>query len=141
MIGECGNCHADKLATYRDTFHGQVTALGYTRVATCASCHGAHEVLPMDNPASKVSMKNRLATCQGCHPKANANFVQYDPHPNRHRRESGQLLFFTGKFMDVLLLGVFAFFGAHTLLWFIRSLKEVRARRAKKPDDATGAKP
>ena len=55
VIKECGTCHADYLATYRDTFHGQVTALGFSRTATCASCHGAHAVLPASNPASKVS--------------------------------------------------------------------------------------
>ena len=46
VIKECGNCHSDHLSTYRDTFHGQVTALGYARMATCASCHGSHEILP-----------------------------------------------------------------------------------------------
>jgi hypothetical protein len=131
VINECGTCHLEYVATYRDTFHGQVTQLGYTQVATCSSCHSAHEVLPKEDPMSKVSDKRRLSTCQTCHPKANANFAMYDPHANRHRREGGQILFFTGKFMDVLLLGVFAFFGTHTLLWFFRSLKEVRARRAK----------
>ncbi len=127
---QCGTCHADFASTYRDTFHGQVTKLGFTQIATCASCHGAHEVLPKDNPLSKVSAQNRLATCQQCHPKANANFVSFDPHANKHSRERGQLLFFTGKFMDLLLLGVFVFFGAHTLLWFFRSLKAVKERRA-----------
>jgi cytochrome c553 len=127
---QCGTCHEEFIRTYRDTFHGQVTQLGFSEIATCASCHGAHEVLPKDNPLSKVSAQNRLATCQGCHPKANANFVSYDPHANKHNRARGQLLFFASKFMDLLLLGVFAFFGAHTLLWFFRSLKAVRERRS-----------
>jgi hypothetical protein len=35
--------------------------------------------------------------------------------------------------MEILLLGVFAFFGLHTLLWFVRSLKAVRERRAATP--------
>jgi hypothetical protein len=126
---QCGTCHADFASTYRDTFHGQVTRLGFTQIATCASCHGGHEVLPKDNPLSKVSAQNRLATCQQCHPKANANFVSFDPHANKHSRDRGQTLFFASKFMDLLLLGVFAFFGAHTLLWFFRSLKVLKERR------------
>jgi len=130
-IGACGTCHAERLDTYRDTFHGQVTQLGESRIATCDSCHAAHEVLPASDPLSKVSAANRLATCQACHEKANANFVQYDPHPNRRVREAGALLFYTGKFMDLLLLGVFAFFGLHTALWFYRSLQVMRERRAK----------
>jgi hypothetical protein len=32
--------------------------------------------------------------------------------------------------MDLLLLGVFSFFGLHTILWFFRSLKAVRERKA-----------
>jgi hypothetical protein len=31
--------------------------------------------------------------------------------------------------MDLLLLGVFVFFGIHTLFWFVRSLQVVRERR------------
>jgi hypothetical protein len=129
VTDRCGTCHADFAKTYRDTFHGQVTQLGYAQIATCASCHGAHQVLPKDNPLSRVSDANRVATCQGCHPKANVNFASYDPHANRHVREKGQLLFFTGKFMDFLLLGVFSVFGVHTILWFVRSLRALRERR------------
>lgn len=132
VIEQCGTCHTDFASTYRDTFHGQVTELGYAQMASCASCHGAHNVLPASDPLSKVSAQNRLATCQACHPKANANFALYDPHANRHVRSEGQLLFFTGKFMDFLLLGVFSFFGLHTILWFFRSLKVVLDRRGRK---------
>jgi nitrate/TMAO reductase-like tetraheme cytochrome c subunit len=130
VIDQCGSCHVDFAGTYRDTFHGQVTELGFAQMASCASCHGAHEILPASDPLSKVSAQNRIATCKTCHPKANANFALYDPHANRHERQSGQLLFFTGKFMDLLLLGVFSFFGLHTILWFVRSLKAVRERKA-----------
>jgi hypothetical protein len=129
VIDQCGTCHADFASTYRDTFHGQVTKLGFSQIATCASCHGAHEVLPASDPMSKVSARNRVATCQQCHPKATANFASFDPHANKHSAERGMTLFFASKFMDLLLLGVFAFFGAHTLLWFFRSLKAVRERR------------
>jgi hypothetical protein len=31
--------------------------------------------------------------------------------------------------MDWLLIGVFGFFGLHTLLWFVRSLRVWLARR------------
>jgi hypothetical protein len=129
VIGECGTCHQDSIGSYRDTFHGQVTQLGYTRVATCSSCHGAHDILPKSDPKSRISPQNVVATCQGCHPKANVNFAKFDPHPNRHDRESGQLLYYTGKFMDLLLIGVFGFFGLHTLLWLRKSLQVVRENR------------
>ena len=124
VIKECGTCHADYLATYRDTFHGQVTALGYSRMATCASCHGAHEVLPASNPASKVSKQNRLKTCQQCHAGASANFASFDPHANRHDKARDPLFYWAAKFMELLLFGVFAFFGIHTVFWLYREVRE-----------------
>ena len=129
VINECGNCHADFIKTYRDTYHGQVTRLGYTRVATCASCHGAHEVLPASNPKSMISPENRVNTCRSCHPGANANFAAYEPHGNADDRKGEPLLYYTKKFMQLLLLSVFGFFAIHTPLWLIRSLKERRERR------------
>ncbi|MCC7327656.1 MAG: cytochrome c3 family protein [Burkholderiales bacterium] len=123
VIKECGTCHQEYLDTYRDTFHGQVTALGYVRVATCASCHGAHEVLPASNPASKVSPQNRLATCQTCHAGATANFASFDPHANRHDKARNPLYYYVALFMEILLWGVFSFFGIHTLFWFYRELR------------------
>ena len=128
VIKECGNCHADYVKTYRDTFHGQVTALGYARMATCASCHGAHDVLPASNPASKVSAQNRLKTCQACHPGASANFASFDPHANKHDKARSPLYWYAARFMELLLLGVFSFFGVHTVFWFYRSLRERLAR-------------
>ncbi len=128
VIKECGTCHADYVKTYRDTFHGQVTALGYTRVATCASCHGAHDVLPASNPASTISPQNRLKTCQKCHAGAGPNFASFDPHANKHDKERSPLYYYAALMMEMLLIGVFSFFGVHTVLWFYRSLRERFAR-------------
>jgi hypothetical protein len=128
VINECGNCHADFIKTYRDTYHGQVTQLGFARMATCASCHGAHEVLPASNARSMISHENRVNTCRSCHPGANVNFAAYKPHGNADDRQGEPLLYYTKKFMQLLLLGVFGFFAIHTPLWLIRSLKERRNR-------------
>lgn len=135
VINECGNCHQEQIETYRDTFHGQITELGYTRVATCASCHGSHEILPASMPASMVAPENRVTTCRQCHRAANANFALYSPHGNVDDRDRYPLLFYTKKFMDWLLVGVFSFFGLHTILWFIRSLGAVRKRKAARPTE------
>jgi hypothetical protein len=144
VIRECGHCHTDKLGTYRDTFHGQVTELGFARVATCADCHGAHQMLPASDPRSPVSADRRVQTCQKCHPKANANFAGYHPHADPHDRERHPPLYYTARFMEILLAGVFSFFGIHSTLWFGRSLKDARARwaaasPAPPPAEADGA--
>jgi nitrate/TMAO reductase-like tetraheme cytochrome c subunit len=134
-IRECGTCHVAKIGTYRDTYHGKVTALGFTRIATCADCHGSHDILPSSHPQSMISSARRLSTCQSCHPGANENFIKYDPHADKHDRERSPVLYWSARFMQVLLAGVFVFFGAHTLLWFPRSLAARRARGPADPDD------
>lgn len=126
VIRECGTCHDESDRTYRDGFHGQASALGFTRVAGCADCHGSHDILPAADARSSVSAANRTATCGRCHAGANARFVQFDPHADPGSRERGAAVYYTARFMKVLLAAVFAFFGVHTLLWFPR---EIRARR------------
>lgn len=130
VIGQCGTCHAEQIATFRDTFHGQVTNLGFRSVAGCADCHGAHEILPASDSRSPISPGRLVETCGKCHENANDNFVKYDPHADKHNRSRSPLLFYTANFMTVLLAGIFGFFGLHTTLWFS---KELRVRRARRP--------
>ncbi len=120
VIEQCGNCHGEYLSTYRDTFHGQVTKLGYANVATCASCHSAHDILPASNPASTISPQNRIHTCQKCHAEASARFASFDPHANRHDAKRNPVYWVAAKFMEWLLIGVFGFFGIHTMFWLGR---------------------
>ena len=123
VLAECGSCHPESSRTYHDTFHGQETQLGFMRVATCADCHGAHEIFPRRDPRSTVSSARLVSTCRKCHAGANASFVKYDPHADRHNRERNPMLFYASKFMETLLIGVFAFFGIHTALWASRAVK------------------
>jgi nitrate/TMAO reductase-like tetraheme cytochrome c subunit len=133
VLRECGTCHTEKAETYRDTYHGQVTTLGFSRIATCASCHGSHDILPASNPASKVSSANIVNTCRTCHSAANENFAKYDPHADKHDAARSPVLHWTYRFMQVLLAGVFLFFGTHTLLWLPRSwaMRRERAQAAR----------
>jgi hypothetical protein len=127
-IRECGNCHADELKTYRETFHGKVTGLGFVRVAKCADCHGSHDIVPASNPGSTVSPARLVETCRQCHAKATAAFAQFHPHPDPADKARFPLLHLTTVLMTALLVGTFGFFGLHTLLWLPRSLIE-RLRR------------
>jgi Cytochrome c3/Cytochrome c7 and related cytochrome c len=126
VIKECGTCHEQLIETYRDTYHGQVTALGYTRIATCADCHNAHLIFGPTDPRSSVSRGHIVQTCQKCHPGVNANFARYDPHADPQDRKRNPVLYYAAGLMKWLLIGVFGFFGLHTLAWFPAS---ARARR------------
>lgn len=127
-IRECGNCHGAELRTYRETFHGKVTGLGFARVAKCADCHGSHAILPATNPRSTVSTARLVETCRQCHAKATPAFAQFHPHPDPADKARFPLLHLATVFMTALLVGTFGFFGLHTLLWLPRSMIE-RLRR------------
>ena len=131
VINQCGTCHADRLSTFKDTFHGQVTSLGSRTVAGCADCHGPHEILPASDPRSPVAPANLVTTCGRCHAGANENFVKYDPHANKHDRARNPALYYTSKFMIGLLAGTFGFFGLHTVLWFGKEIRLKRERAGK----------
>ena len=127
-IRECGTCHVDKITTYRDTFHGQVTSLGFVRVAACSDCHGAHEIHGKGDPQSMVSPARVLSTCRKCHATAGENFAKYDPHADKHDAERNPVLFYAAGFMKWLLIGVFGVFGLHAVLWFPRGFAERRKK-------------
>jgi hypothetical protein len=139
-VEECGTCHAEALRTYRDTFHGQVQALGFARIAKCADCHTAHDIYPTADPRSSVSSAKVVDTCRQCHPSATANVVGYDPHADKRDRERSPHLYYAAQFMNVLLAGVFTFFGLHTTLWFWRGFRERRSPATpEREDDDRGA--
>lgn len=120
----CGKCHQDRLEHYRDTYHGKAMALGKPNVASdvaaCYDCRGHHDVLPPSNPASKLSSQNIVGTCQQCHPSATKGFTEYKPHANPLDRKNYPVLHATFVAMTSLLVGVFVFFGGHTVAWLVR---------------------
>ena len=124
VTGECGTCHAKLADAFRLTFHGKVTELGLSRVAACADCHGAHDILPASNPASAVSKGQLVQTCGKCHQGANARFVEYDPHPSPSDYSRGAALWWANRFYWALIPGCFGFFGLHSLLWYWRTKKD-----------------
>ncbi|MGE5492474.1 MAG: cytochrome C [Actinomycetota bacterium] len=133
----CGDCHKEELHSYRDTYHGQVNRLGYTYTAKCADCHGSHGIKKTDDPESKVNPKNRLKTCQQCHNDkkpgmvvATAGFATFGPHANGHDFKKYPEMWIASKFMEALLIGVFAFFWLHCGLWYYREWKERQAGKS-----------
>jgi cytochrome b subunit of formate dehydrogenase len=122
----CGRCHQDRLKHYRDTYHGKAIALGEPNqaqdVAACYDCHGHHDVLPRNNPDSRLSSTHIVQTCRQCHPGANAKFAQFSPHANPLDRANYPYLNTAFILMTGLLVGVFLFFGGHTFLWLFRSI-------------------
>lgn len=76
----CAPCHesaaltekyglpAGRLASFIDSYHGLKSKAGDITVANCASCHGAHRILPHEDPASSIHTSQLQDTCGECHP-------------------------------------------------------------------------
>ncbi len=134
VSSNCGNCHVDKLDSYKETFHGQVSTLGYAYTAKCYNCHGSHEIVKVNDPKSMVHPNNRVKTCQTCHnakkglPDVPAGFASFQPHGNGHDFNRYPQIWITWQIMAQLLVGTFGFFWLHTALWFYREYKERRQR-------------
>jgi predicted CXXCH cytochrome family protein len=122
----CGGCHQEKLETYRDTFHAQVSALGYIETAHCWDCHGFHDIRPGTDRKSTIAKANLEATCGKCHSGVTRSFISYQPHADRHNRQTYPALWASSIFMNMLLASVLGFFALHTLAWLMRSLAEHR---------------
>ena len=138
VVRECGTCHIKRMETYRDTFHGHVTSLGSVVGARCSDCHGSHDILPVIDPRSSIHKKNIVGTCGKCHAKATASFAKYYAHADYRNEDKYPILFYTDRFMVLLLLFTFSLFGVHTFLWLPRSLRDRLNRQRWKKAEAGG---
>ena len=123
---QCGSCHKKLAETYQETYHGKAYTLGYLKAARCSDCHGAHNILKVSNPESMVGIKNIYKTCSKCHEGIDNEFTNYLTHATHNDNKA---MYWTFWGMTSLLLGVFGFFGLHTLLWIPRSIKEARKKK------------
>ncbi|MCU0302794.1 MAG: cytochrome c3 family protein [Thermoanaerobaculales bacterium] len=120
MMNQCGRCHEGFAETFFDTYHGKVTQLGSEGAAKCYDCHGTHNILPSDNPDSRLSRRHVVETCGQCHPRAHLEFAGYLSHATHHDKDKYPFLFYSYWFMTILLVGTLTFFLVHTLLWLFR---------------------
>jgi len=118
---KCGTCHEEYLTSFRDSFHGQATDLGMAQGATCSDCHTPHTNLAEDDPRSSVNPANLVATCGQCHEGVTESLTSFDPHNDPTDPGDNLSVYVVWIFMTGLLIGVFAFFGVHDLLWLQRS--------------------
>lgn len=135
MITEnCGTCHAKQVRTYEASYHGQVVRAGYTHTAKCYDCHGSHGVMDVDHPESKVHPDNRLGTCRQCHENAPDGFLGFHAHGDANDFENYPEMWIAQRFMDLLIVGVFAFFWTHMLLWIFREWRDRRQGKGYRSD-------
>ncbi len=65
--GGCGSCHDDVEEMYRTSVHRFGRLQGNEGAATCADCHGGHDVRAADDRESSVHPANIADMCGDCH--------------------------------------------------------------------------
>ena len=68
---QCGSCHDEVAKEYATSIHGVSQSMGASGAATCADCHGTHDIVPVKQADSPVFKLNLPRTCARCHSNAN----------------------------------------------------------------------
>lgn len=76
---DCGLCHEDAVTALAASVHGDQLRTKSLDAPGCSQCHGTHEIMPVNDPASMMSKHNQAATCGTCH--ANAVIVERNDIP------------------------------------------------------------
>ena len=64
---QCASCHEKPAAQFAASIHGLSQKLGTTEAASCTTCHGSHDMVPVKQADSPVFKLNLPKTCGTCH--------------------------------------------------------------------------
>ena len=74
----CARCHSDQSVLLQTSVHGKLSISGKERIVQCTTCHDAHGIARVTDPASPVYPVNAVATCARC--RRDAKFMRlYNP--------------------------------------------------------------
>jgi uncharacterized protein with PIN domain len=64
---QCGSCHSAEQELHARSLHGKAITRGDALAPRCPTCHGAHDILPVNAPRSRVSPLKIPFLCGSCH--------------------------------------------------------------------------
>ncbi|MDY0088009.1 MAG: cytochrome c3 family protein [Coriobacteriia bacterium] len=76
----CQECHdhEEVALEYAESLHGKLIAEGDLTSATCASCHGGHDIALLDTEQAKLDLRlSGQQMCAPCHEEAYASYNDY----------------------------------------------------------------
>ncbi|MGW8283502.1 MAG: hypothetical protein ACWGON_09410, partial [Gemmatimonadota bacterium] len=97
---------AGRLRSYIDSYHGLKSKAGDVHVANCASCHGAHRILPHTDPTSSIYPDNLKETCGECHPGISTELASVPIHATSTGIKAGWPRFFTMVYVWLITLTI-----------------------------------
>lgn len=111
-----------RLQSYVDSYHGLKSRAGDLTVANCASCHGAHRILPHTDPASSIYPANLQKTCGNCHPGITAAIAATPIHgtPGVTRTPAARIL------GQIYIIAIIVIIGTMVVHWLIDLRKKIK---------------
>jgi cytochrome b subunit of formate dehydrogenase len=135
----CGRCHGDlklsqrlgiktnAVSSFNESFHGLALKAGQPSVASCASCHGYHKILPSSDPKSTINPRNIAATCGHCHEGAGTHFQIGAVHSVDPKSQPAPVRY-AQWFYLMVIPGTIGLMALHHLGDFVRKLFFLRFR-------------
>jgi len=111
-----------RLKTFIDSYHGLKSKAGDVTVANCASCHGAHRILPKNDPASSIYPANLQKTCGHCHPGISQQMAMSDIHGAPGIAQNKIAKFF----QNVYLVAIVIIIGLMIVHWLVDLRKQLK---------------
>jgi cytochrome b subunit of formate dehydrogenase len=110
-----------RLKSFIDSYHGLKSKAGDIMVANCASCHGAHRILPRSDPESSVNPAKVQRTCGKCHPGISKEMALTDIHTPPGVAQTPAAEFF----QRLYIIAIIAIIGAMVIHWLIDLRKQI----------------
>ena len=132
----CSDCHAsevivgkfglkaNRVATFKDSFHGVAVELGDIRAANCASCHGVHAIYPQGDARSLIHPDHISNTCGKCHDDLPDEFTHGTFHVSASDRSSGGQ-WYVRQFYIWFISIIIVLFIAYRVLEYKRRVRRV----------------
>jgi cytochrome b subunit of formate dehydrogenase len=142
----CAQCHgAERIATryemqsnvvdtYMKSYHGLAMQFGGVAAASCASCHGFHDILPSSDPMSSINKANLAQTCGKCHPAIGTRLAQgeiriHEP-PGAAEGKHWLVNFIANFYIVIIVLTIGGMLAHNGLDYFRKARNHVRAVQA-----------
>jgi cytochrome b subunit of formate dehydrogenase len=111
-----------RLQTFIDTYHGLKSRAGDVTVANCASCHGAHRILPHTDSTSSIHHDNLQGTCGSCHPGISLALATAPIHstPGVTQTPVANIV------RQIYLAAIFIIIGTMIIHWLFDLRKQIR---------------
>ena len=111
-----------RLQSFIDTYHGLKSKAGDITVANCASCHGAHRILPHTDSTSSIYLGNLPKTCGHCHPGISSALATAPVHgePGVSRTPAANWM------SNIYIVAIFLIIGTMVAHWLLDLRKQIK---------------